>query len=492
VVLHRVEPGVAIATYVESRDGNEVTIGPGADPATDPSLPVRLAAVAAERSLPIARDALEAFSAQSPVPDEPWSDELRASFIRVLAAGQPAITALEALDHYGLLVRLLPEWAAVRNRPQRNAYHRFTVDRHLLEAAAQAAPLAFRVARPDLLLVAVLLHDIGKGHRGDHTDAGVEIVATVAHRMGFSAADTATLVQLVRHHLLLAEVATRRDLDDPATVDAVAAAVGDRSTLELLAALTEADSLATSSAAWGPWKAGLVADLVRRTGSRLAGDTSTPPAPSLVTDRHRGFMRQAAALGRSIVVADIPHVTVVAPDRPGLLAAVTGVLALRGLDVRSANVASEGGYAVEIFVVEAARGQWPDWELVSDEVDAVRQGRLALEERLATQARAYAGVKAASSPHPVTTQVSVDNGASSASTVVEVRARDAPGLLHRITTALFQSDLDVVAARVSTLGHEVVDAFYVRDRATGGKVTDSERMRLIDQSVRAAAAEPAS
>jgi [protein-PII] uridylyltransferase len=201
-------------------------------------------------------------------------------------------------------------------------------------------------------------------------------------------------------------------------------------------------------------------------------------------------MHQAAVLGRSIVVADVPYVTVVAPDRPGLLAAVTGVLALRGLDVRSANVASEEGFAVEIFAVEPARGRWPEWGLVADEVDAVRQGRLPLEERLTQQARAYAGVKAAGSPHPVSTQISMDNNASAASTVVEVRAQDAPGLLHRITKALFECDLDVVAARVSTLGHEVVDAFYVRDGVVGGKVTDPDRMRVIDRTVRVAAEPP--
>ena len=146
--------------------------------------------------------------------------------MRVLATGHNAIRALEALDHYGVCRALLPEWDTVRNKPQRNAYHRFTVDRHLLEAAAQAAALTVRVARSDLLLVAALLHDIGKGSPGDHTDAGVEIVDRIAARMGFPTEDVATLVNLVRNHLLLAELATRRDLDDPATISAVTRAVG--------------------------------------------------------------------------------------------------------------------------------------------------------------------------------------------------------------------------------------------------------------------------
>ena len=127
---------------------------------------------------------------------------------------------MESLDQHGLLVRLIPEWAAVRNKPQRNAYHTYTVDRHLLEAAALAAGLTDTVERPDLLLVGTLLHDIGKGYPGDHTTVGMEVVQRIAPRMGFSAADVAVLVELVRHHLLLPDTATRRDLDDPTTIAA--------------------------------------------------------------------------------------------------------------------------------------------------------------------------------------------------------------------------------------------------------------------------------
>jgi len=476
-----VEPGVALVTDAVTGD-QEVVIEPGLDAAGDAAMPLRLAAVAAERELPISRAALEQLALAAPVPSDPWSDDLRATLVRVLAAGPPAISALEALDQRGLLARVLPEWAAVRNRPQRNAFHRYTVDRHLLEAAAQAAPLAHRVGRPDLLLVGTLLHDIGKGFPGDHTDAGVAIVGDMARRMGFGPDDVSVLVGLVRNHLLLADLATRRDLDDPATIEAVARAVLDSERLHLLAALTEADSLATGSAAWGPWKAGLVADLVRRTETRLAGG-EIPQEGSHVTDRHRGFMRQVERLGRSVVAADIPNVVVVSRDRPGLLSAVTGVFAMRGLDVRSADIAGEDGFAVETFVVEQSRGRWPDFERVADELDATLRGTFPLEARLAEQALAYAGGRRAVSPHPVEPSVTSDNAASAASTVVEVRAEDTLGLLHRITAALFELELDVVAARVSTFGNQVVDAFYVRDAATGGKVLDQERLNRISNRV---------
>ena len=162
------------------------------------------------------------------------------------------------LDAVGVLSRYLPEWEAVRNRPQRAAYHVYTVDRHLLEAAGRAAPLVRTVHRPDLLLIGTLVHDIGKCGAADHTAEGVRMVDGIARRMGFDESDVETLCLLVRDHLLLAETATRRDLEDPATVDTVARRVETVERLELLAALTEADALATGPTAWSGWKADLV------------------------------------------------------------------------------------------------------------------------------------------------------------------------------------------------------------------------------------------
>jgi [protein-PII] uridylyltransferase len=141
----------------------------------------------------------------------------------------------------------------------------------LSEAAVEASALARQVSRPDLLLVGAWLHDLGKGYPGDHTVAGVALISRIGARMGFDATDVDVLVKLVRYHLLLPETATRRDLSDEATIRAVADAVGDQPTLELLEALTEADSKATGSTAWSPWKAALVHELVARTGAALAG-----------------------------------------------------------------------------------------------------------------------------------------------------------------------------------------------------------------------------
>jgi [protein-PII] uridylyltransferase len=303
--------------------------------------------------------------------------------------------------------------------------------------------------------------------------------------MGLPAEDVATLVSLVRNHLLLAEVATRRDLDDPVTIRAVTNAVGDRQTLDLLAALTEADSLATGPAAWGPWKAGLVADLVYRVALVLRGDELPPPAVALLSAEHRGLMskmRDAGADARPVVLAAVPRVTIVAPDKPGLLAAVTGVLSLHGLDVRSADVAGEDGVALEVFAVQPGHGRWPDWERVGADLDDVLHDRIRLDEQLAKKAAAYETGRHKTATAEV--RVTLDNAASAGSTVVEVRAADQVALLHRITSTLFEHELDVVAARACTLGDEVVDAFYVKDGTTGGKVTEPQRLRAISEAVR--------
>jgi len=468
---------------------DEVVLTDRADPGGDPTLSLRLAAVGAEKNLPLARDALNLLGRKAPVPPAPWSDDLRATLVRVLATGPPAVAALEALDQRRLLERYLPEWAAVRNKPQRNPYHRFTVDRHLLEATANAATLAHRVSRVDLLLIGTLLHDIGKGYPGDHTEVGMKVVREIATRMGFPPDDVATLVTLVRLHLLLPDSATRRDLDDPATAQRVADEVGSRSTLELLAALVEADSLATGPSAWGAWKAGLIADLVERTGRLLAGEPAPPPTP-WITDELRIIMDSVRSHGVPALSIDDPTVMVVAADRFGLLAEVTGALALHGLNVRSAVVAGEDGVAVEIFTVEASRGRWPAAARLADDLAKIMAGTLSVETQLAERARTYRRDRRVTRPQLVSTQVTVDNNASATATVVEVRAEDVVGQLHRITQALVDCELDVNSAKVSTFGSAVVDAFYVRD-ADGRKLTDADRIDTLTATIEHRVAEHA-
>ncbi|MFE0426545.1 [protein-PII] uridylyltransferase, partial [Streptomyces sp. NPDC058953] len=272
---------VPLADGVVEQDG-EVWLARTARPEHDPVLPLRTAAAAARAGLPLSRHTVRTLAGAAPPLPVPWPADARDEFVTLLGAGAPAVAVWEALDAEGLITRLLPAWEHVRHRPQRNAVHLWTVDRHLVETAVRAAALTRRVHRPDLLLVAALLHDIGKGRPGDHATAGEGVARDTALRMGFAAADAAVVAALVRHHLLLIRTATRRDLDDPATVRAVADAVGTTGTLELLHALTEADALATGPAAWSAWRASLVADLVARVAAAIGG---APPGPAAARPR---------------------------------------------------------------------------------------------------------------------------------------------------------------------------------------------------------------
>ncbi len=452
------------------RDG-QVQLESNCDPSTHPELILSAAILATRKHARISRAAHAQLAARAPMPPAVWPADLRARFVDVLAGGHEAIRVIEALDHTGLWERYLPEWAAVRNRPQRNAYHRFTVDRHLLEATANAAALTDRVERPDLLLVGALLHDIGKGLPGDHTEVGMELVAVIGPRMGFDAADTAILVDMVRLHLLLPDVATRRDISDETTIASVADAVGDPTRLYLLAALTEADSLATGPAAWGTWKAELVRDLVRRVDHHLGGgDLASLVMPEFPDAEQRALM----AAGETVVHGEGDTIVVITADRRGLFSRVAGVLAINGLGVRAADAATEGGMAIEQFKVISKFGPMIAWDRVEDLVHAALEERLAIEARLADRIRTYQSRTV--TPRLPPPSVHFDDAASLTATVVEVHAPDRMGLLYRVSRAFAEFDVDVRMAKIHTLGDIVVDAFYV---------TRSDGSLLINPAARA-------
>ena len=470
-----VEPGVVI------RDG-EVALLADSPVSEDPSLALRVAAASAELDVPIARSTLDRLGAEAITPDGVWPPEVLHAFLRLLGAGTPAVAAFEALDQEGLWLRYLPEWAPVRNRPQRNAYHRFTVDRHLVETAAGAAPLQSRVSRPDLLLLGALFHDIGKGRGGDHTDIGIEVISTLGPRLGLPPADVDVLQAVVRHHLLLPDVATRRDLDDPATSAAVAASVGDLTTLELLAALTEADSLATGPAAWNSWKAGLVAQLVASATALLEGRPQPDRGAELGPEQ-----RRLLAEGTVQLLADGGEVTVAAPDRAGLLATVAGVLTLAGLTVRSASTYSDQPTSMALlrFVVAPTFDRLPDWDRVRADLEAGLEDRLPIGALLDEREVHYGRHRRRWSARTPEVAVLIDNDASASSTVVEVRAPDRGPVLYQITRALTGAGVTITRALVSTLGAEAIDVFYVRT-LDGGRVDDPRQRALLADAVREA------
>ena len=469
------------------RQGDEVVLARDARPASDVGLLLRAAAAAARADLLLSPYTLKVLAVHSPPMPEPWPSEVRWSFLRLLASGRAAVPLLEQLDQEGLLSRLIPEWDRVRSLPQRHPWHRFTVDRHLVEAAAAAAELTRDVDRPDLLLVAALLHDIGKGWPGDHSEVGEPIAAGIGERMGFSPPDVATLAVLVRHHLLLPATATRRDIDDPATVDRVAATIGnDPAVLHLLHALAQADGAATSTSAWSPWKAHLVAALVARVQAKLGGGPMPEPEPVL----HPTEPQVTGAVTVGIEdVADGQQVTIGAPDRSGLLSTCAGVLALNQLDVRAAKMSVEDGYATGVFAVRPRFGRAPVPEILADAMRAALEGTLPLAERLRQREADYREDAARWAPPRISWHNGEVTGASTG--IVEVRAGDRAGLLYRLTAAITGEGLDVTSARIETLGADAVDSFYVAN-PSGSPVDPDQRQRVDAALVAATRGAPAS
>ncbi|MFF7598864.1 [protein-PII] uridylyltransferase [Streptomyces mirabilis] len=471
-----------LAEGVVEMDG-EVVLARAARPERDPVLPLRAAAAAAQAGLPLSLHAVRRMAAVARPLPTPWPAEAREQLVTLLGSGRPTIEVWEALEAEGLITRLLPDWERVRCRPQRNAVHIWTVDRHLIETAVRASELARRVGRPDLLLVSALLHDIGKGWPGDHSVAGEIIARDVAARIGFDRADVAVLATLVRHHLLLIDTATRRDLEDPATVRSVAEAVGSQSTLELLHALTEADALATGPAAWSSWRGSLVADLVKRVAAVLAGDAPEEPEAAAPTAEQERLAIEAFRTGGPVLAlraqTEPPteeeptgdpeplgvELLIAVPDQPGVLPAVAGVLAMHRLTVRTAELRAldlpdgvEGSVLLLNWRVAAEYGSLPQAARLRADLVRSLDGSLDIAARLAERDAAYPRRRGTIAPPP---RVTVASAASRHATVIEVRAHDAPGLLHRIGRALEDASVWVRSMHVSTLGANAVDAFYV-------------------------------
>ena len=465
-----------------------------------------------------------------------WSSEARDVFLDVLQSGAKGARALEAMESSGLLPALIPHWRVIRAFPQRDLYHRYTVDRHLIatvEELGESRSLEdhdlrdawSRVEDPDALFTAALFHDMGKGRGGDHSVLGAELIRESAERMGLTSEQVADAEFLVREHLALAETATRRDLNEPRTVEEVAARVGDARRLAMLYLLTRADSLATGPEAWSSFRSSLVRELYVRTREFLAG-APLPAAESagrldelasalgltreeitklvgpmpeswIVGIDPESARRQFALLAGPLApdevrtavhsADDADELIVVAADRPGLFSVVTGVLALRGFDVHDAEIYTRSdGVAVEVFRVVGKHGAVSDerWARVRDDITSALHGVLDLDGELAKKT-AQQRRRSAARRRDGKARVVVDNAASGANTVVEVHTEDRLGLLRVITKALTDAGCDLSLAKVATYGIQVVDVFYVRD-LYGHKITDGEHIRRIEERLTSA------
>ncbi len=341
----------------------EVVLGPRSAVATDPLLPLRAAVVAARHTLPIAPATLANLAKSAPALPTPWPQLARDLFADLLATGPGLVHVWEGLDQAGIVDLWLPEWETVRSRPQRNPVHRHTVDRHLVETVVHAGALVRSVGRADLLLLAALLHDIGKVRGShDHSVTGAPVAAAIATRMGHSAEDVAVVTTLVREHLTVIDLATRRDHQDPRTAAAAREAVdGSREVFDLLLALTEADACATGVLAWTDWRATLLRQLA---AAAVNGwDEGAPAAPVEQASVTAQDLEAVAAGEPRVVVrpqGGCYRIDIFDRDRLGLFADTAGLLAAYGLVVRTAILRTLDGLAANEWHVESPSGEAPD------------------------------------------------------------------------------------------------------------------------------------
>ena len=463
-------PRITTVAKNVSASNREIVIDSFTSLNDDPVCGLRAAATAAQLGLPLSLDTCTELSenlksGQGKLPT-PWPREARELLISLIGAGEAMVGIFESLDQEEIIFEWIPEWMSVRSLPQRNALHRHTVDRHMVETAVHAAKLTRKVQRPDLLLFAALFHDIGKGAQEDHSVRGVRLIEPIAQRVGFDAKEIEILKNLVLHHLLLSSTATRRDLDDPATIQSIVSLIPDVNTLELLHALSIADGEATGSAGWSDWKATLVNDLVQRVKRAMAG-AEFAQQPEISAEQ----MAQAEKGELRVTLEEHSSgyaVEVISPDKPGLLSIVAGVFNISRLDVKSARTKTLGNSAVMYWIVtpEPHAPETSATKLHDLIAEALLDSK-DVEEKLIARAAAYASIPSIPVPDP---EVEIFTDAATDATVIEVRSHDRPGLLFRIGAAITQSRIDIRSAIVTTLGAEAIDTLYVTE-LTGGPLS---------------------
>ncbi len=462
----------------------EVVISADADFSRDPVIGLRAAAAAAQLGLPISLESLSrlatSLNAGVGALPSPWPREARENLISLIGAGSAMVQIFEALDQEEIIFNWIPEWRKVRSLPQRNVLHRHTVDRHMVETAVHAAALTRQVHRPDLLLFSALFHDIGKGTESDHSELGVQRIGPIASRIGFSSEDIETIKLLIKHHLLLAATATRRDLDDPATIASVVDVIPDLKTLELLHALSIADGEATGRAAWSDWKAALVSELVAKVKSALT-DNTVAQQPEISEPQ-----RLKAEAGELSVIldnrGDVYAIEVIVVDKPGLLSTVAGVLNLLRMDVRSARTKSYGSSAVmEWIVVPDPHAPLLTEKILQREIADALVSKSSLEQRISERIAAYAELPSIPVPAPV---VETFLASATDATIIEVRSHDRPALLFGIGDTITKCNVDIRSAIVTTLGAEAIDTLYVTE--IDGGALSQERAFEVAQRLRSA------
>ncbi len=462
-------------------------------------------------------------------------------FLQMLSHKERGEEALRRMNEAGVLGRFLPEFGRIVSQMQFNMYHHFTVDEHLIQAVGvlgriergllkEEAPIASDVIANVLsrraLYLAVFLHDIAKGRREDHSDAGAKVALHLGPRLGLKDEETESIAWLVQNHLVMSDTAFKRDLGDPQTIRNFADRVQSMERLRLLLVLTVADIRAVGPGVWTAWKASLLRDLYRQTEELLSGGHATEgrerrianakealrqalihwpealveahiargyPSYWLSFDcdihvRHARMVRDAEADGAPLTVAhqidahrEVTELTVYAVDHPGLFSRIAGALAAGGAEIEAAKIFTlANGMALDIFYLRDRQ----TGEAISR---APRLARLVanIEGTLAGALKPWRDLDVSPAGWPsryavftVPPRVLIDNKASESHTLIEVNGRDRPGLLHDLTYVLTRHNLIIRSAVVTTFGAQVVDSFYVQS-ALNQKVTDRQKLSRV-------------
>jgi [protein-PII] uridylyltransferase len=465
--------------------------------------------------------------------------EANALFLEILTSRDAAEELLRRMNEAGVLGRFIPDFGRIVSLMQFNMYHHYTVDEHLLRAVgilaeiergelAEQHPLAneiiHTVENRRALYVAMLLHDIAKGRKENHSAAGERVARNLCPRLGLTAAETEMVAWLVRHHLIMSDYAQTRDLNDYKTILDFAAEVQGLERLKQLLILTVADIKAVGPGVWNGWKGQLLRTLYYETVPILSGGhVSVSRAARLAAAQHlfRATMsgwteaQVEAYLGRHYapywlsvdlkhqvlharlieraeregrpVVTDvssdaftaITELTIIAPDHPRLLAILTGACAAAGANIVGAHISTTAdGMALDTIHVQRQFKEARDEERrglrIAETIEAGLRGEVRMRDLVETEARPPKRLRA----FTVEPVVMIDNESSNLFTVIEVNGLDRPGLLFKLTSALSELNLNIGSAHIATFGERVVDVFYVTD-LTGAKIINKNRQNAI-------------
>ncbi len=474
-------------------------------------------------------------------------DEMRASteanriFIDLLIKRGNPERALRRMNELGVLAAFVPEFAPVVAMMQFNMYHSYTVDEHTIQCISTLAqiereelveelPIASRILKEGVnrkvLYAALFLHDIGKGRPEDHSILGAQIARRVAPRLGLKPDEAETAEWLVRYHLLMSDMAQKRDISEPRTVRDFAKAVKTKKRLDLLTVLTVCDIRGVGPGVWNNWKAQLLRELYRRTAAALEHgleavnrETAETEAKKALRDtlsgwskkdlgretaRHYGpywqgvpnathvvFANLLKTIGDDEILMDImpdddrdaTRICFALADHPGIFARLAGALALVGANVVDARTyTSSDGYATAVFWVQDTdgspyeAGRLPRLKVM---IDKTLHGEVLPRKSFVDRDRMKKREKAFRVP----TSISFDNLGSEIYTVIEVDTRDRPGLLYDLTRTLAEANVYIASAVIATYGEQVVDTFYVKDMF-GLKFHAASKQKSLEKKLR--------